>query len=132
MTTEVVADALGEEWKGGVIPISGENHKQGSPMKQGILTHGCDCLLLSKGHSCYRPRTEEKKCKSVWGCIVDARLSVLKLVIVKKGRKIFLVSLIPLCPIAWGPEELAESTNVSLALKKICPPVCCEVAPKQR
>ena len=44
--------------------------------------------LLSKGHSCYRPRkTGERKHKSVWGCIVDADLSVLNLVIVKKGEK---------------------------------------------
>uniref|UniRef100_A0A4W2ETA9 Small ribosomal subunit protein eS6 n=1 Tax=Bos indicus x Bos taurus TaxID=30522 RepID=A0A4W2ETA9_BOBOX len=57
-------------------------------MKQGVLTHGRVRLLLSKGHSCYRPRrTGERKCKSVRGCIVDANLSVLNLVIVKKGEK---------------------------------------------
>ncbi|CAD7691028.1 unnamed protein product [Nyctereutes procyonoides] len=62
MATEVAADALGEEWKG-------------SPMKQGLLTHGRVCLLLSKGHSCYGPRrTGERKRKSVRGCIVDAKL----------------------------------------------------------
>lgn len=44
-------------------------------------------LLLSKGHSCYRPRrTGERKRKSVRGCIVDANLSVLALMIVKKGE----------------------------------------------
>ena len=57
-------------------------------MKQGVLTHGRVRLLLSKGHSGYRPRrTGERKCKSVRGCIVDASLSVLNLVIVKKGEK---------------------------------------------
>ena len=57
-------------------------------MKHGVLTHGRVCLLLSKGHSYYRPRrTGERKCKSVRGCIVDASLSVLNLVIVKKGEK---------------------------------------------
>uniref|UniRef100_A0A673UFD4 Small ribosomal subunit protein eS6 n=1 Tax=Suricata suricatta TaxID=37032 RepID=A0A673UFD4_SURSU len=57
-------------------------------MKQGVLTHGRVRLLLSKGHSCYRPRrTGERKRKSVRGCIVDANLSVLNLVIVKKGEK---------------------------------------------
>jgi small subunit ribosomal protein S6e len=71
-----------------VVRISGGNDKQGSPMKQGILTHGRARLLLSKGHSCHTPRrTGERKHKSVWGCIVDANLSVLKLVIVKKGEK---------------------------------------------
>lgn len=44
-------------------------------------------LLLKKGHSCYRPRrTGERKRKSVRGCIVDANMSVLALVVVKKGE----------------------------------------------
>ncbi|VCX05663.1 unnamed protein product [Gulo gulo] len=48
MATEVAADIMGEEWK------------------QGVLIHGCVHLLLSKGHSCYRPRrTGERKHKSV-------------------------------------------------------------------
>uniref|UniRef100_A0A8C2N3L5 40S ribosomal protein S6 n=1 Tax=Cricetulus griseus TaxID=10029 RepID=A0A8C2N3L5_CRIGR len=82
MATEVAADALGEEWTGYVVRISG------FPRKQGVLTHGRVRLLLSKGHSCYRPRrTGDRKCKSVRGCIVDANLSVLNLVIVKKGEK---------------------------------------------
>ena len=43
-------------------------------------------LLLSKGHSCYRPRrTGERKRKSVRGCIVGPDLSVLSVVIVKQG-----------------------------------------------
>ncbi|XP_053437750.1 40S ribosomal protein S6-like [Nycticebus coucang] len=88
MATEVAADALGEEWKGYVVQISGGYDQQGFPMKQGVLTHGHVHLLLSKGHCCYRPRrTGERKCKSVQGCIVDANLSVLNLVIVKKGEK---------------------------------------------
>uniref|UniRef100_A0A2K6P329 Small ribosomal subunit protein eS6 n=1 Tax=Rhinopithecus roxellana TaxID=61622 RepID=A0A2K6P329_RHIRO len=51
MATEVAADALGEEWKGYVVRISGRNDKQGFPMK--------------RGHSCYRPRRMgERKRKS--------------------------------------------------------------------
>ena len=85
MATEVAADALGEEWKGYVVQISGGSDKQGFPMKQGALTQGFVCLLLSKGHSWHRQRrTGERKRKSVWGCIVDANLSALNLVIVKK------------------------------------------------
>ena len=88
MATEVAADALGEEWKGHVVRISGGKDKQGFPMKQGVLTHGRVRLLLSKGHSCYRPRrTGGRKRKSVRGCIVDANLSVLNLIIMKKGEK---------------------------------------------
>ena len=44
-------------------------------------------LLLSKGQSCYRPRrTGERKRKSVRGCIVNHNLSILNLIIVKKGE----------------------------------------------
>uniref|UniRef100_A0A2I2ZPE8 Small ribosomal subunit protein eS6 n=1 Tax=Gorilla gorilla gorilla TaxID=9595 RepID=A0A2I2ZPE8_GORGO len=44
---------------------------------------------MCKGHSCYRPRrTGERKRKSVCGCIVDANLSILNLVIVKKKKKV--------------------------------------------
>ncbi|XP_014218787.1 40S ribosomal protein S6 isoform X1 [Copidosoma floridanum] len=88
MGAEVEADLLGDEWKGYVVRIAGGNDKQGFPMKQGVLTNGRVRLLLSKGHSCYRPRRDgERKRKSVRGCIVDANLSVLALVIVKKGEQ---------------------------------------------
>ena len=77
-------------FQGYVVRISGGNDKQGFPMKQGILTTGRVRLLLSKGHSCYRPRRSgERKRKSVRGCIVDANMSVLNLVVVKKGMNYF-------------------------------------------
>lgn len=60
MATEVAAEALGEEWKGYVVPVSAGNDKQGFPMKQGVLTHGRVCLLLSKGHFCYSQEGLEK------------------------------------------------------------------------
>ena len=57
-------------------------------MKQGILTNGRARLLLSKGHSCFRPRRKgQRRRKSVRGCIVDSNLSVLNLVIVRKGEQ---------------------------------------------
>ena len=87
MGQEVEADSLGDEWKGYVFRITGGNDKQGFPMKQGVLTNGRVRLLLSAGHSCYRPRRSgERKRKSVRGCIVDANLSVLSLVVVQKGK----------------------------------------------
>ena len=87
MGQEVDAATLGDEWAGYVFRITGGNDKQGFPMKQGVLTQGRVRLLLSKGHSCYRPRrTGERKRKSVRGCIVDGNLSVLSVVIVKKGE----------------------------------------------
>jgi small subunit ribosomal protein S6e len=88
LSQEVDGSSLGDEWNGYVFRISGGNDKQGFPMKQGVLTNQRVRLLLSKGHSCYRPRrTGERKRKSVRGCIVDANLSVLSLVIVKKGEQ---------------------------------------------
>ena len=68
--------------------ISGGNDKQGFPMMQGVLTNGRVRLLLREGHPCYRPRrTGERRRKSVRGCMVDSNLSVLSLVIIKKGEK---------------------------------------------
>ena len=118
MATEVAADALGEEWKGHVVRISGGNDKQGFPMKQGVLTHGRVRLLLSKGHSCYRPRrTGERKRKSVRGCIVDANLSVLNLVIVKKGEKDIPGLTDTTVPHRLGPKR-ASSIRKLLSLSK--------------
>merc|ERR1711887_350760 len=86
MGQEVDGDTLGDEFKGYKLRITGGNDKQGLPMKQGVLTNQRVRLLLSKGHSCYRPRrTGERKRKSVRGCIVDGNLAVLAMSIVKKG-----------------------------------------------
>jgi len=86
MAQEVEGDVLGDEFKGYIFKITGGNDKQGFPMKQGILTAARVRLLVSVGHKCYRPRKEgERKRKSVRGCIVSSELSVLNLVVVKKG-----------------------------------------------
>jgi len=88
ISQEVDASCLGDEWKGYVVRVSGGNDKQGFPMKQGILTNNRVRLLMSRGMSCYRERRSgERRRKSVKGCIVDGNLSVLSLVIVKKGEK---------------------------------------------
>ena len=109
MAQEVEIDSLGDErkvifcllslqnvlLKGYVVRIAGGNDKQGFPMKQGILTNGRVRLLLAKGQSCYRPRkTGERKRKSVRGCIVDANLSALALVVVKKGTFLIVLFLL--------------------------------------
>lgn len=88
MATEVKADALGDEFKGYVLKITGGNDKQGFPMKQGVLLPHRVRLLLAKGHSCYRPRrTGERKRKSVRGCIVSHDIAALSLVVVKQGEQ---------------------------------------------
>ena len=56
-------------------------------MKQGVLVPSRVKLLLSKGHSCFRPRkTGERKRRSVRGCIVQADIRALALVVVKQGE----------------------------------------------
>jgi len=88
MSHEVEGEVLGEQFKGYIFRISGGNDKQGFPMKQGVLTNQRVRLLLSDGHSCYRIRRRgERKRKSVRGCIVSGDLSVVNLVVVKKGEQ---------------------------------------------
>merc|ERR1711869_129394 len=86
ISQEVDGDSLGDEFKGYRFKISGGNDKQGFPMMQGVLTPERVRLLLRKGSKCYRQRrTGEMKRKSVRGCIVSQDLSVINLVLVKKG-----------------------------------------------
>ncbi|CAI0374703.1 unnamed protein product [Linum tenue] len=89
ISQEVSGDALGEEFKGYVFKIMGGCDKQGFPMKQGVLNPGRVRLLLTRGTPCFRGygrRNGERRRKSVRGCIVSQDLSVLNLVIVKKGE----------------------------------------------
>jgi len=86
ISAEVSGESLGEEFNGYVFRISGGNDKQGFAMKQGILTSQRVRILFHDGMSCFRIRKRgERKRKSIRGCIVSADLSVLNLVIVKKG-----------------------------------------------
>jgi len=86
ISAEVGGEVLGEEFNGYVFRISGGNDKQGFAMKQGILTHQRVRILFQDGMSCFRIRKRgERKRKSIRGCIVSADLSVLNLVVVKKG-----------------------------------------------
>ena len=87
MGAEVAGDDVEERFKGYVFKITGGNDKDGFPMKQGVLVKGRVRLLLSKGHSTYRPRRNgERKRKSVRGCIVGPDLSVISLAILKVGE----------------------------------------------
>jgi len=88
MSAEIEGGSIGEQFRGYIFRITGGNDKQGFPMKQGVLTATRVRLLLEKGSSCYRPRSAgERKRKSVRGCIVGPDISVLHLVIVKKGEE---------------------------------------------
>jgi small subunit ribosomal protein S6e len=88
MGQEVDADALGDEFKGYVLKITGGNDKDGFTMKQGILVQGRVRLLMGKGHKTYRPRRAgERKRKSVRGCIAGPDLSAISLAVVKTGAQ---------------------------------------------
>ena len=92
ISAEVEGELLGDEFKGYVFRISGGNDKQGFAMKQGVLTASRVRLLFSKGMSCYRPRCKgERKRKSTRGCIVSSEMSVVNLVVVKKGETVRVV-----------------------------------------
>jgi len=85
---EVGGESLGDDFQGYVFRISGGNDKQGFCMTQGVLTTGRVRLLMRDGMPGYRQRKRgERKRKSVRGCIVSSDLSVLNLVVVKKGEK---------------------------------------------
>merc|ERR1712022_72481 len=87
VSQEVGLESLGDEFAGYRAQITGGNDKQGFPMMQGVLTPERVRLLLRKGSKCYRQRrTGEMKRKSVRGCIVSQELSVLNLVITRKGE----------------------------------------------
>ncbi|KAJ3663705.1 hypothetical protein Zmor_007934 [Zophobas morio] len=86
LSQEIDASPLGDEWKGYILRITGGNDREGFPMKQGVLTSTRVRLLLSASSRCFRPRRDgQRRRKSVRGCIVDANLSVLSLVVVRKG-----------------------------------------------
>lgn len=79
-----------QEFKGYVFKIMGGQDKQGFPMRQGVLTPLRVRLLMSPGDQCFAGhgrRKGERRRKSVRGCIVSQDLSVLNLIIVKKGMR---------------------------------------------
>jgi len=86
ISQEVDASPLGDEWKGYRFKIMGGNDKQGFPMMQGVLVNHRVRLLLDKNSKCFRPRRPgERKRKSIRGAIAGPDISVLSLIITKKG-----------------------------------------------
>eukprot|EP01064_Diplonema_japonicum_P007908 TRINITY_DN1550_c1_g2_i1.p1 TRINITY_DN1550_c1_g2~~TRINITY_DN1550_c1_g2_i1.p1 ORF type:complete len:238 (+),score=69.82 TRINITY_DN1550_c1_g2_i1:89-802(+) len=80
---------ISEKYEGYVFRITGGADKQGFPMKQGILGNSRVKLLLTRGavgYQAWRGRTGERNRKSVRGCIVGSDISVLNLIIMKKGK----------------------------------------------
>jgi len=89
LAEEVPGDALGDDWKGYVIKITGGNDKQGFAMKQGVLLNHRTRLLLDGTTSGFHPwkRPGHRKRKSVRGCIIGSDIAVVNAIIVKKGEQ---------------------------------------------
>jgi small subunit ribosomal protein S6e len=88
LSAEVDGEDVGDEFAGYILKILGGQDKQGFSMKQGVLTQDRVKLMMSKGvQGCrgYGMRKGERYRKGVRGCIISRHISVLHLVIVKKG-----------------------------------------------
>lgn len=103
--------------------------KQGFPIKQ--VSFGRVCWLPVRGI----PVTDQElgtESRPVQGRLMDANLSSQldhrktwpREMFLEKD--LFLVVLILLCLIAWGPKELVESADFSVPLRKMMSPICCE------
>merc|ERR1712048_117707 len=86
MGCEFEGETLGDEFKGYVFKVTGGTDKDGFGMKQGILIKGRIRLILepeSVGFICRKDGAHRRK--AVRGCIIGTDISVLSLIIVKKG-----------------------------------------------
>lgn len=86
---EIDGGALGDEFKGYILKITGGQDKEGFPMKQGVLTNLRVRLLMNTGDKCFKGygrRKGERRRKSVRGCILANDLALVNLIIVKKGE----------------------------------------------
>jgi len=86
ISDEVAADSLGDEFKGYVFKITGGFDKEGFAMKQGVLLNHRTRLLLDGTSGHFVPRRDgERRRRSVRGCIAGPDLSLINLVITKRG-----------------------------------------------
>mmetsp|Transcript_9665 Transcript_9665/g.13012 ORF Transcript_9665/g.13012 Transcript_9665/m.13012 type:complete len:247 (-) Transcript_9665:65-805(-) len=109
IASEVSADPLGEEYKGYVFKITGGNDKQGFPMKQGVMQNKRVRLLLDKNSNCFvSKRAGHRRRRSVRGCIVGNDLSVLNVIIVKKGEKELPGLTDAVQPLRLGPKRASK------------------------
>lgn len=93
----------------------------------------CTCCWVRRILVLDLRQTGERKRKSVRECSVDANLSVLNLVIVKREKEIFLDWQTPLYQGSWGPKGLRRTCKLfNLSKEHDAPPVCCQKALEQR
>jgi len=86
LAEEVPADSLGDEFKGYVFKITGGYDKEGFSMMQGVMLNHRTRLLLDGRTGQYTPKRHGcRKRKSVRGCILGSDMSLINVVIVKRG-----------------------------------------------
>lgn len=86
LSEEVPADSLGDEFKGYVFKITGGYDKEGFSMMQGVMLNHRTRLLLDGRTGQYTPKRHGcRKRKSVRGCILGSDMSLINVVIVKRG-----------------------------------------------
>jgi len=87
LSEEVPADSLGDEFKGYVFKITGGYDKEGFSMMQGVMLNHRTRLLLDGRTGQYTPKRHGcRKRKSVRGCILGSDMSLINVVIVKRGE----------------------------------------------
>lgn len=86
LSEEVPADSLGDEFKGYVFKITGGYDKEGFSMMQGVMLNHRTRLLLDGRTGQYTPKRHGcRKRKSVRGCILGSDMSLINVIIVKRG-----------------------------------------------
>nr|WCZ58759.1 40S ribosomal protein S6 [Seculamonas ecuadoriensis] len=109
ISQEVEGDSIADQFKGYVFKITGGHDKQGFAMYQGVMAAGRVRLLLnsfSKNNT--RGREGSRKRKSVRGCICGPDLSVIHVIIAKKGDNDLEGLTDRQCPLRLGPKRASK------------------------
>merc|ERR1712054_344403 len=78
----------GDEFADYTFKITGGIDKQGFPMKQGILVPDRVRLLLKEGSGGFNmKKAGDRKRRSVRGCIVSREISVVHLIVARRGKE---------------------------------------------
>merc|ERR1712110_883993 len=85
---EVNGAIFGDQFQDYSFKITGGIDKQGFPMKQGILVPDRVRLLLNENSGGYNMKKKgDRKRRSVRGCIVSREISVVNLIVAKRGKE---------------------------------------------
>lgn len=101
-----------------MVRTRGGDHKQGSPWSRGPSPTACPRAFEEGAFLLQSEEAGERKRSSVRACVVDASLSVLNLVVVKKGRRMFLDSRMLLCLVAWA-QKSQQNLQTCQSLRKL-------------